>query len=120
MFGVWNWNPADGACPPDYDRARLSHTQRQQVAWWDETAKKCVLDGSHTSKYHHRLKRDADGKLDKNGKLAPLIQRLVPKFQQRSDIVVGVAVVELPEACFSAAGASLLTTPVAGSALRPR
>ena len=95
MFGEWNWDPADGACPPEFDPARLSSIQQQQVAWWDETAKKCVLDGSHTSKYHHRFKRDADGKLDQNGELAPLIKRLVPKFQQRSDIVVGVAIVEL-------------------------
>ena len=84
----------DGACPAHFDPRLIAHIERTQVAWWDETSKKCVLDGAHTSLYHHRFKRNADGKLDSNGTLRERIACTVPKFQQRADLVLGVAVVE--------------------------
>ena len=94
MFRTWQWDPADGACPAHFDPRLIAHIERTQVAWWDETSKKCVLDGAHTSLYHHRFKRNADGKLDSNGTLRERIACTVPKFQQRADLVLGVAVVE--------------------------
>jgi predicted flap endonuclease-1-like 5' DNA nuclease len=99
LYRTWEWNSADGPCPKQFDPAHLPHIQRQQVAFWDETAKKCSLDGAHSSQYQHRFPRDKDGKLDPNGVVtAPEVKKMVPKFQQRCDLIVGVAVVALPDA----------------------
>jgi hypothetical protein len=75
---------------------KIPHIKQEQIAFWDETAKKCELDGAHASQYQHRFPKNEQGHPDPNGTLGPEVKKMVPKFQQRCDMAVGVATVTLP------------------------
>ena len=63
-----------------------------QIAFWDETHQKCKIGGTGTARDRTlRFKRDENGKLDKNGKLADTTKRLKVKYEKEGWFGLGVA-----------------------------
>jgi hypothetical protein len=91
FYRTWAWDDAEGPCPQEFDPVKIPHIKQEQIAFWDETAKKCELDGAHASQYQHRFLKNEQGHPDPNGTLGPEVKKMVPKFQQRCDMAVGVA-----------------------------
>ena len=51
-----------------WDRDTLGHLEISQIAWWEETHRKCLIGGiSGEKEFSLRFKRNEDGLLDPNG-----------------------------------------------------
>jgi hypothetical protein len=63
-----------------------------QIAFWDEKHEKCKIGGTGTERDRILwLKRDENGKLDKNGKLVDATKRLKVKYEKEGWLGLGVA-----------------------------
>jgi hypothetical protein len=55
----------------------------RETAFWDEMHQKCKIGGTSTERGRTlQFKRDENGKLDKNGKLADRKKRLKVKYEK--------------------------------------
>ena len=55
----------DGTLPAWFDPEKMKPLKPQQVAWWDETHRKCIIGGQRAGATHYvRFPRTPDGKLD--------------------------------------------------------
>ncbi len=77
-FNSWAWDDAEGPCPQEFDPVKIPHIKQEQIAFWDETAKKCELDGPHASQYQHRFLKNEQGHPDPNGTLGSEVKKMVP------------------------------------------
>jgi hypothetical protein len=59
------WQKNDGTLSPWFDPDKMQSLTPQQVAWWDETHRKCVISGQRAGATHYiRFPRTTEGKLD--------------------------------------------------------
>jgi hypothetical protein len=56
-----------GTLPAWFDPTQMNPLKPQQVAWWDETHRKCIIGGQRAGATHYvRFPRNPEGKLDFN------------------------------------------------------
>lgn len=64
------------------------------IAWWDETSKRCKLDGSFGRNISIVFLRDENGKLDPLGTYNEHRTEMTVKYTKHADFVLGVTKVE--------------------------
>ena len=79
-----------------WDRDTLGHLELSQIAWWDETHRKCLIAGIPGDKeFALRFKRNDDGLLDPNGKYNDKkLIKLNVKFENEGRFGLGCAKVQ--------------------------
>lgn len=81
---------------PRFNRAQTGSLHLDQVVWWDETHRKCLIGGLTTNRHFTmKFKRNEDGKLDAtNGKYdEKRIQILNCKYEKECRLGLGCAMV---------------------------
>jgi hypothetical protein len=62
------WQRNGGTLPAWFDPDKMRPLKPQQVAWWDETHRKCIIGGQRAGATHYvRFPRTPEGKLDLEG-----------------------------------------------------
>ena len=88
-------DPIKGTIKDCFNSAKMDSLNICQIAWWDETHRKCVINGAGREiEFTIKFKRDADGKLDvKNGKYSDEETfELKVKFGQEIRLCLGCSV----------------------------
>ncbi len=99
-----------------FDKGKLTPLSLKQIAFWDETHKKCILGDVGGHGLQIRYKRGADGMVDKeNGTLADQTHQVKAKYENEVRFCIGVANIDgvgtrLP--AFSYTGKKVVTRKV--------
>jgi hypothetical protein len=102
--------------PAMFDKGKLTPLSLKQIAFWDETHKKCILGDVGGHGLQIRYKRGADGMVDKeNGTLADQTHQVKAKYENEVRFCIGVANIDgvgtrLP--AFSYTGKKVVTRKV--------
>ena len=76
-----------------WDRDILGHLSLDQIGWWDETHRKCLIGGIRTNKdFCLQFKRDKNGLLNPNGEFSNKdLQKLNVKYESEGRFGLGCA-----------------------------
>ena len=94
--GAWTWDNSSGPPPDHFNIDKIGGViPLSAIAWWDETSKRCKLDGSFGRNISIVFPRDKNGALDPNGTYNEHRTEMTVKYTQHADFVLGVAMVEM-------------------------
>ena len=96
-FGKLNVEELPRPVEKRFYRSSVGELEIQQVVWWDETHRKCLIGGSSTTKdYQMLFMRNSDGKINlENGEYSSDIKtRLNVKYEKECRLGLGCAVIQ--------------------------
>jgi hypothetical protein len=105
---------------PDYwDKKQLTAIKLSQIAWWDETHRKCTIGGlSGAKEYFLKFPRNESGSFDPKGSYSTeLVTQLKVKYCQEARLCLGV--VALPKFNSPSNGIDNNETELVGKRLKP-